>query len=110
MSLWRILVKAIHDKGGACCAADLRPLVVVDNHAISGELTRAKWLGLVTVENIGTANPTWRLTGLGRDWCEGRVTLVRTNPGGRRWVSTWLASLPRGIRLQAEQPQECQAA
>ena len=37
----------------------------------------------------------------GVEWAEGRLRQVEVRPGGRRFVATWLAALPRGVRVGA---------
>lgn len=46
-----------------------------------------------------TERQQWRLTTLGLDWCEGRVIDRIYNPGGMRFVATWLRALPRGLHF-----------
>lgn len=112
MTAWRIITQAVHAAGGSATTERLQRYVETDMRTTSIWLGIAARRGMVYPTRVpGAGNGRlWCLTQLGRDWCEGRITEIETKPGGRRWVSTWLASLPRGIRLQAEQPQECEAA
>lgn len=75
--------------------------------ASRGELQR---LGLATWRGMPPATPhaprlgrtgenVWWITPLGREYLEGRIMQVEIRPGGRRWVATWLRSLPRDVTL-----------
>jgi hypothetical protein len=97
MSAWRIVVKNLYDAGGRGTAA-LAGGEFLTPYQAGNALESAAKRGLVS--NPGQRGLTeWRLTQLGIDWCENRVTHVEKRPGGRRWVLTWLSALPRGIRL-----------
>ena len=87
---WQTLVKDIH-KG-------------VNMSKEHGDLRRSRDLGLVT--RPGTA-----LTKKGLDWVEGRITIERRgNTQGMDVSSTWLASLPTGLRLDSTPtPAQCAA-
>lgn len=103
MSGWRIAIRTLHQLGGTARTDRVAGLTrLVD---AGRALADARELGLVTGD--GRRGPgvaaTWTLTPLGRDFCEGRVAQApasRLRQRGRIFVATWLASLPRGIRLQ----------
>lgn len=95
MSAWRLAVRALYELGPSTSAQ-------VELH-IGGvnawtALRDAQALGLVVSPGRGRLG-LWSLSPLGVDWCEGRVIQIEVRPGGRRWVSTWLSSLPRGLSL-----------
>lgn len=92
MAAWKIAARELYAKGGAGTYAD-----VADRSALCALVS----LGLATSDGRqgGVNRATWTLTQRGIDWCEGRVSSEVVRPGGRRWFATWLASLPRDIRI-----------
>lgn len=98
MSAWRMVTRTLYEADRAMTTEELADRTV---ECPKGGLRSAQFLGLVS----RTAAPypgvpvQWFVTDRGIDWCESRITIEWLRPGGRRWVSTWLASLPRGIRL-----------
>lgn len=96
MSGWRLVV---HD----IAAADDG---VANPAALGHDYTsihRAETLGLIgrVTNHVRThGQPTlYALTAFGIEFLEGRVVQAETRPGGRRWVATWLRSLPQGVRV-----------
>ena len=104
MSTWRLIVRALHDIGGSGTNVQIRKrmggVMALDSSGVSAELSRAARLGVVSRAGRCKNEVRWQITPLGLDWAEGRITMIRSRPGGRRWVATWLASLPRGLRIQ----------
>lgn len=101
MSAWRHAVRAMYALGGARTTAEIADRTIDDPR--SG-LFQALKLGLVEHPKARPgAAVKWKLTQRGIDWCENRVTHTWDRPGGRRWVATWLSSLPRGISLPRSQ-------
>lgn len=100
MSSWRLLARALNDLGGEATSAQLE-LKIGGAFAVGGALVQLRQLGLA--ERVGNwrgrgVRCTWRLTQRGVDWCEGRLTTAGRK-GGMRFIATWLASLPRGLRI-----------
>jgi len=94
MSHWRLVVRELNERGPLHWA-----------QVMSGTqrgLNDAANLGFVTRPG-GPAKP-WRITELGRQWCENRVAVVIKWPGrpGRKamLVATWLYALPRAGEIQ----------
>ena len=95
MSAWRLAVRALYELGPSTSAqVELR----IGGVNAWAALRAAQALGLVVSPGRRRLG-LWSLTPLGVDWCEGRVAQIEVRPGGRRWVSTWLSSLPRGLRI-----------
>jgi hypothetical protein len=96
MSAWRIVVRSLYEMGPATSG-------MVELHTGGTNawiaLRDARVIGLVSSPEKKDGTGLWSLTPIGVDWCEGRVTSVSLRPGGRRWVSTWLSALPRGLRI-----------
>lgn len=84
MSAWRLVVMEIHRFGP-----------MQGDAAHSSSLQNARVLGLIEHDE----KHRWQLTPLGLEYCEGRVVQVEVRPGGRRFVATWLRSLPQGISI-----------
>lgn len=89
MSHWRLVVRELYERG---------PLRW--GQVMSGTqqgLNDAAKLGLVT--RPGSPVNPWRITELGRQWCEHRVDVVISWPGrpGRKRMlaATWLHALPK---------------
>lgn len=100
MAAWRLVVRALYELGPATsCAVSLHAGGGFNEHRA---LYVALTYGLVHSPGRNAQIPLWCLTQLGVDWCEGRVTQIEVRPGGRRWVSTWLSALPRGLRLDTK--------
>lgn len=103
MSHWKLAAAAVYALGGTATTRDVE-LAGVDPHG----LYAARRLGLVEHSEWRWIDCQWWLTPLGIDWCEGRVALApapftgRTGRPPMRFVATWLSSLPRGIRINAE--------
>jgi len=97
VSAWRLAARDLYENGGSGTWSD-----VPDYKALRA-LVR---LGLATntgTNRSGKGSPdVWTLTQLGRDYCEGRIA-VETARGFKRHKvqATWLASLPKGIRLES---------
>jgi len=88
MSAWRIALAELHAAGGT---ADYRSF----GDRVSRQELRKQGLATCTKDGRNLMETTWELTPLGREVAEGKVTFQRSRPGGRRWVATWLRSLPR---------------
>lgn len=98
MTTWRIVTRSLYDLGGTATNAQIRrnlPMCVI---TAGVALNRAAEFGLVHRTGPKTQSH-WHLTTHGWDWCENKIQQVETRPGGRRWVATWLISLPRGVRI-----------
>ncbi len=110
MSTWRLIVRALHDIGGSGTNAQIRKrmggVMEFDASGVSAELCRAAELGVITSAGRRGHDNIWQIITTGLAWLEGRITMVRTRPGGRRWVATWLESLPRGLRIQPAQARQ----
>jgi hypothetical protein len=103
MSAWKLATRALYDLGGSSTAAriSMKAGGDLDVHSALGVATE---LGLVVAPGKGSNRwepGSWVLTERGIDYCEGRVVQLERRPGGRYWASTWLASLPRDIRIAA---------
>lgn len=113
MSTWRLIVRALHDIGGSGTNAQIRKrmggVLEFEPTLVSAHLCSATRVGVVSSSGRKTDN-VWTLTPAGLAWIEGRITLVRSRPGGRRWVATWLESLPRGLRIQPAQQRQTESA
>lgn len=98
MSSWKLTLRALYVLGPATSQQIDTYLFGQVNTFKS--LYEAKKLGLVVSpgRGHGTYRP-WRLSQRGIDWCEGRLAQVEQRPGGRMFVATWLASLPRDVRI-----------
>lgn len=129
MSSWRIVTRALYELGAPATAAQVE-LQANGMAGVSGALQEAADKGLMHRPGSGHAPgngaPLWALTDLGRQWAEGRVRDVRgalpeerarwNNRGGKRghcgqsprgprgrgiwFAATWLAALPRGVRIE----------
>lgn len=97
MSAWKLATRALYDAGTDATARQVGDGADLDTVAAAHALRDAVGLGLATSAGRRGGNPvnTWAITLLGRDWVEGRTEQVEVRPGGRRWVHTWLAVLPR---------------
>jgi hypothetical protein len=112
MSSWKLAARVLYRMGGT---ATVERIMDEEPDLDSGRLCSLRLYGLATSNGrIGGNQPaTYTLTQLGIDWCEGRVREVPAprTPGihGRRmrFVATWLASLPRGIRITQPEPAPC---
>jgi len=109
VSTWRLIVRALHDIGGSGTNAQIRKrmggVMEFESLLVSAQLVAAARLGVVASSGRKT-DAVWTLTPTGLAWLEGRATMIRVRPGGRRWVATWLESLPRGLRIQPAQQRQ----
>lgn len=116
MTVWRVITRTLHEAGGACTAQELEARGRFD-FDVQSALDYASGHGLVRSEKGQGGSRTagrWLLTKKGQDWCENRLTTVelrripwREKPPqfvGLRFVPTWLASLPRDIRIEQREP------
>jgi hypothetical protein len=106
MSIWRIAVKALHEIGGEADTAAVADFTLSDPY---NGLRIAKEFGLVEQTAGGRGGSRrlakWRITAKGTALCEGRLGAYQLEHGRWRFAATWLASLPRGIRIpQQETP------
>ena len=107
MSGWRELVKSLHAIGGEGSRMQFDKLS--SESGSNSAIERAKELRLVERVGGGCAS-RWRLTALGRGYCEGTVEVrpsLGAKTGGRAPAvvgATWLASLPRDIRIEQKEP------
>lgn len=97
MSAWMVAARAMYALGGSATSDELADALIVAT--AKAPLHELRCLGLVDNTGRRGSPGRWVLTPLGIDWCEGRVKQIEVKPGGRRFVSTWLASLPRGLRI-----------
>lgn len=131
MSSWRYTVKALHAIGGKGVRTDFD---AGDGSVSDYGIRAALQLGLIERDGrrgstvlsepiqgctkrlvLSTrSHCTYTLTQRGVDYCEGRITDVagrmRDASDGRgplRFVATWLASLPRDIRITQPEPVQC---
>lgn len=93
MSNWRLTVKEIYTKGGEVSWEALREF------RYTRGIKDAKKYGLVHATGKCGLGNIWGLTTKGFDWCEGRINTQANGPRKMQFVSTWLASLPRGLKL-----------
>lgn len=124
MASWKIVVRSLYLVGGTSTASNLQMMMESDSPAVAG-LSQARDYGLARCNGSrggpNTRNPaTWTLTRKGIDWAEGRVrdthgSKITGIPGAglMRFLPTWLAALPRDVRitpgplqLAAHQPQD----
>ena len=111
MSSWILLVRAIHAAGGEAPRRQLDYAVESAELTVTNALQEARRRGLVESDHRGCKSSIWRLTELGRAFCEGRAEARKymgtgTRGGRPRIViaATWLSSLPQGIRIEEVQP------
>jgi hypothetical protein len=97
MSAWRVMVKRLHELGGAARRSKFDTFT--DLSRASSGLYMAERLGLVRHEGRGPA-AIWHLTPLGQAYCEGRAEerfKPQAKTGGRAPIviaATWLMSYP----------------
>ncbi len=102
MSGWRQLVHNLHSIGGEGSRMQFDSLA--SERGSNSALERAKELRMIERISGGCAS-RWRLTRIGRMYCEGLVEVrpsVGARTGGRAPAIvgvSWLASLPVGIRI-----------
>lgn len=111
---WQTAILALYEIGAPATVAQVEMHtggVFSGSHAFD----TARRHGVAKCSAPRETGATWTLTQKGVDWCENRLRTVeqRRMPGrhskpqfvGMRFVPTWLAALPRGIRLTPPEPE-----
>lgn len=95
MSAWKLIVAELHALG----RPDPLP------HWPVHDKRHAREVGAIEPDPAARRGrgifTTWRLTPIGRDYAERRITQRERRPGGRYWAATWLQALPRDVRIGA---------
>lgn len=106
MSGWKIRVRKLYEMGGGPLPRSaFDPMDTSLGTKENGAMAPAVAHGLAVAQRR-KFQWLWTLTPKGRDWCEGRVTIVEKRHTGKgrgqhQMVATWLHALPRAgeIRL-----------
>lgn len=98
MAGWRRALKSLDKLGGSATCSEVdftefsdirRDIYVAESYGLVYCPTRHLRQG-----NIGAR---WYISQKGRDYLDGRITLVTRRPGGYLFVPTWVSALPRAM-------------
>jgi hypothetical protein len=93
MSAWRIVARNLYAIGGSGLAAQF------DGICQRSALKRMRDLKLIANNGKRGRHCIWTLTPLGIAWCEGRAKYIHGRTRPTILAATWLASLPRDVRI-----------